>query len=184
MEIIKGKLDKKLIRKLKAGDEVLYTGTVYTARDQAHKRLVDAVRERKKMPFVLKDAIIYYTGPTPSKDKNKIGSCGPTTSSRMDKFTPALLGAGVGAMIGKGNRSKEVIGAIKKMKAVYLLAVGGAGAYLSKRVKSAKVIAYKDLGPEAIHRLEVEKFPLIVGIDSRGNNIYSRKSQVTGEEDI
>jgi fumarate hydratase subunit beta len=172
MRVIKGKLTKSIKIKLKTGQEVLYSGTVYTARDQAHKRLSEAIRKKKKLPIDLKDAIIYYTGPTPSKYRNKVGSAGPTTSSRMDKFTPVLLNAGVGALIGKGNRSAEVVNSIRKNRAVYFLAVGGAGAYLGKRIKEAKIVAYKDLGAEAIYKMEVRDFPLIVGVDSRGKNIY------------
>ena len=174
MKIIKGKLTKSVRIKLKVGQEVLYSGVIYTARDQAHKKLTQVIRKRKQLPIDLKDAIIYYCGPTPSRFKNKVGSAGPTTSSRMDKFTPALLNAGVGALIGKGNRSRKVKDSIRKNKAVYFLAIGGAGAYLSKRIKKAKVIAYKDLGSEAIYELSVEKFPLTVGIDTRGRNIYRR----------
>lgn len=161
-------LSKKVIDQLKAGDEILLTGTIYTARDQAHKRLV----ETRKLSFSLRDQIIYYCGPTNTPKGKVIGSCGPTTSSRMDKFTPQLLKLGLKGMIGKGERSKEVINAIKKHKAVYFLAPAGCGALLAKKVKSAKIIAYKDLGPEAIRKLEVKDFPLIVGIDSKGGNIY------------
>ena len=175
MRIIEGKLTKPVKVKLKIGQEVLYSGTIYTARDQAHKRLNEAIQRKKKLPIDLKGAIIYYTGPTPSKFKNKVGSAGPTTSSRMDKFTPVLLNAGVSALIGKGNRSKEVVDSIRKNRAIYFLAIGGAGAYLSKRIKEAKIVAYKDLGAEAIYKMEVKDFPLIVGVDARGKNIYKDK---------
>jgi fumarate hydratase subunit beta len=168
-------LSQQIINQLKAGDEVLLTGTIYAARDQAHKRLIEAINKRKKLPIALKGQIIYYCGPTNTPKGKVIGSCGPTTSSRMDDFTPQLLKAGLKGMIGKGARSKEVIKAIKKNKAVYFLAPAGCGALLAEKVKSAKVIAYKDLGPEAIRRLEVKDFPLIVGIDSNGRSVYVTK---------
>ena len=174
MKMLKNNLTKNVRTKLKVGEEILYSGVLYTARDQAHKRLVESLRKGRKLPIRLKDIIIYYTGPTPSKNKSKVGSAGPTTSSRMDKFTPILLKAGVAALIGKGDRSRSVIDAIRKNKALYFLAIGGAGAYLGKRIKSAKVVAYRELGAEAIYRLEVENFPLIVGIDTLGRNIYTR----------
>ena len=159
-------------KKLKAGDEVLLTGTVLTARDAAHKRLYELIKKGKRLPLNLKDAVIYYCGPTPAKPGRPIGSCGPTTSSRMDLFTPHLIGLGLSGMIGKGDRSPEVIHAIKKHRSVYFLAIGGAGALLSTKVRSAKVVLFADLGPEAIYKLEVKDFPLIVGIDSKGKNIY------------
>ena len=176
MKRINKLLDKNVIANLKTGDKVLLTGTVYTARDQAHKRLVEAVKQGRKLPIPLKGQIIYYCGPTPPQKGKIIGSCGPTTSSRMDEFSPILLKAGLKGMIGKGSRSKEVVSAIKKYKGVYFLTYAGCGALLSKYVKSAKAIAYKDLGPEAIYKLEVKDFPLIVGIDVRGNDIYKRAS--------
>jgi fumarate hydratase subunit beta len=160
------------IQNLKAGDRLNFSGVIYTARDQAHKRLVEAIKGRKKLPIDLKGAVIYYCGPTKTPKGKIIGSCGPTTSSRMDEFTPALLKAGLKGMIGKGSRSKEVIRAIKKYKAVYFLAYAGCGALISKYVKKVRPVAYKDLGPEAILKLEVKDFPLIVGIDSKGGNIY------------
>lgn len=162
------------ISKLKAGDAVFLSGSIYTARDQAHKRLVEAIKRKKKLPVDLAKAVIYYCGPTQAAKGKIIGSCGPTTSSRMDEFTPALLKAGLGAMIGKGRRSREVVEAIKQKKAVYFLAYAGCGALISKYVKSKKLIAYPDLGPEAIYRLEVEDFPAIVGIDAKGRNIYGK----------
>ncbi len=174
MKTLKAKLTKSIRTKLRIGQEILYSGTIYTARDQAHKRLVEAIKMKKKLPIDLKDAIIYYCGPAPSKSKTRIGSAGPTTSSRMDKFTPVLLNAGVGALIGKGNRSKEVVDSISRNKAVYFLAIGGAGAYLGKRIKEAKIVAYRELGAEAIYKMEVEDFPLIVGVDARGKNIYNK----------
>lgn len=161
------------LKKLKCGEEVLLSGVIYTARDKAHKEVARLIKEKKPLPLDLKGAIIYYAGPTPIRPDGTFGSCGPTTSSRMDSFTPALLNAGIGAMIGKGRRSREVRAAIKKHKAVYFLATGGAGAYLAKRIKSVKLIAFKKFGPEAIYRLEVEDLPLIVGIDSKGKDIYA-----------
>jgi len=160
------------MQNLKAGEKVLFSGTIYTARDQAHKRLAEAIKKHQKLPIDLKGAIIYYCGPTKTPKGKIIGSCGPTTSSRMDEFTPALLKAGVRGMIGKGRRAKEVIAAIKKYKAVYFLTYAGCGALLARSVKKAKIAAYKDLDPEAILKLEVNNFPLIVGIDAKGRNIY------------
>jgi fumarate hydratase subunit beta len=179
MKIIHTSSIKENISALKAGGKVLLSGIIYTARDQAHKRLVEAIKKGKKLPINLKGAVIYYCGPTKTPKGKVIGSCGPTTSSRMDAFTPALLKAGVSGMIGKGGRSPEVKKAIKKYKVVYFLAYAGCGALLAKYVLSAKPVAYKDLGPEAIYKLEVRDFPLIVGIDTRGRSIYkSHKSQV------
>jgi fumarate hydratase subunit beta len=143
---------------------VLLNGPLLTARDAAHKRLADSLKSGKKIPVLLKGETVYYVGPTPHRKGEAIGSCGPTTSSRMDPFTPLLLKNGLIGMIGKGERSKEVNMAIKKHKAVYFITIGGAGAYLSEKVKSAKVIAYKDLGPEAIYRLEIKDFPAIVEV--------------------
>jgi fumarate hydratase subunit beta len=165
-------LDDKTINVLRAGNEVLFSGIFYTARDQAHKRLIEAVKTRKKLPFDLRNQIIYYCGPTNTPKGKIIGSCGPTTSLRMDKFAPQLLESGLKGMIGKGVRSVEVVKAIKKYKAVYFLAPAGCGALLAEKVKSAKIVAYKDLGPEAIRRLEVKDFPLIVAIDKNGGNVY------------
>lgn len=162
------------MKDLKAGEWFNYSGILFTARDQAHKRLVEAIKKGKKLPLNLKGAIIYYCGPTKTPKGKIIGACGPTTSSRMDEFTPTLLKAGVKGMIGKGSRSKEVIAAIKKYKSVYFLTYAGCGALLSKYVKKVKVVAYPDLGPEAILKLEVENFPLIVGIDPEGRNIYGK----------
>lgn len=157
---------------LKAGDEISYTGKLYTARDQAHKRLVEAIRSGKRLPIDLKGQVIYYCGPTRAPKGRVIGSCGPTTASRMDEFTPVLLKAGIKAMIGKGRRSDEVIKAIKKHKAAYFLTYAGCGALLSQYVLEKKLAAYPDLGPEAIYELEVRDFPLIVAVDSKGRNIY------------
>jgi len=165
-------LEKKEVESLRAGDEVLLTGIIYTARDQAHKRLVEAISKDKKAPIDLKGAVIYYCGPTPAPREKVIGSSGPTTSRRMDEFTPVILKRGVIAMIGKGSRSKEVVEAIKKYKAVYFLAYAGCGALITKYVKKNRAVAYKRLGPEAIYKLEVEDFPLIVGIDAKGRSLY------------
>jgi fumarate hydratase subunit beta len=165
-------LTKDKIKELHSGDYVYITGTVYTARDAAHKRLSEAMQRGETLPFDVKDEIIYYLGPTPAKEGQVIGSAGPTTSSRMDKYTPALLDLGLGGMIGKGKRSEEVISSIIKNKCVYFAAVGGAGALLSKCIKEAKVIAYEDLGTEAIRKLRVENLPVIVVIDEEGNNLY------------
>jgi len=165
-------LREEEINCLKAGDKVLLTGIIYTARDQAHKRLVCAINQKKRLPIDLSGRVIYYCGPAPAPKGKVIGSCGPTTSSRMDEFTPALLRAGLKAMIGKGRRSPEVVSAIKKYRAVYFLTYAGCGALLSNFVKEARVLAYPGLGPEAIYKLEVEDFPLIVGVDSKGRDVY------------
>jgi len=168
-------LTKPIRAKLRCGEEVLLSGTVYTARDTVHKKLAEAIRNRKTLPIALKDAVIYYCGPTELRAGGCFGSAGPTTSSRMDEFTPLLFKKGLGAMIGKGSRSEKVKNLIKKKKAVYFLAAGGAGAYLAKRIVSAKKIAFKKLGTEAVYKLTVRDFPLIVGIDSRGKDIYEKK---------
>ena len=165
-------LNEEIVRELKAGDYVYITGTIYTARDAAQKRIYENMLEGKEIPLELKNQIIYYLGPSPAKEHQVIGSAGPTTSSRMDKYTPLLLENGLKGMIGKGKRSIEVIESIKKNKSVYFAAVGGAGALLSKCIKKSKVIAYEDLGTEAIRELEVENLPVIVVIDSEGNNLY------------
>lgn len=164
----------KNIENYKAGTKIELTGVIYTARDQAHKRLVDLIENQKELPVDLNNACIYYCGPCPTDPNRIIGSCGPTTSSRMDVFTPTLLEHGVKVLIGKGNRSKEVKESVKKNKAVYLLATGGAGALIAKKVKKSELVAFEDLGPEAVYKLYVEDFPLIVGIDSFGNNIFER----------
>lgn len=169
---IKAPLKEEDVLLLKVGDEVLLSGIIYTARDQAHKRLSEEIKKGKKLPFDLKGQIIYYCGPTGTPRGKVIGSCGPTTSSRMDVFTLVLLKNGIKGMIGKGNRSQEVIAAIKKYKSVYFLAPAGCGAFLAKRVRKSSVVAYRDLGPEQILKLEVKNFPLIVGIDARGGDIY------------
>lgn len=174
MKKIKIPLKTEDIKNLKVGDEVVLTGTIYTARDQAHKRLVAAVKNRKRLPFDLKGQVIYYCGPAGRPKGRVIGSCGPTTSSRMDEFTPVLLEAGLKGMIGKGDRCKEVKAAIKKYKAIYFLAYAGCGALLAKYVKSKRLIAYSELGPEAIYELEIVDFPVIVGIDSCGASIFGK----------
>ena len=160
---------------LKSGQKILFSGIIYTARDQAYKRLAEAIRLSEKLPIDLKGKIIYYCGPTKTPKGKVIGACGPTTSSRMDEFTPILLKEGLKGMIGKGARSKEVVQAIKKYKAVYFLTYAGCGALLARCVKKVKPVAYRDLGPEAIYQLEVRNFPLIVAIDAKGRNIYDAK---------
>ncbi|MCG2713148.1 MAG: FumA C-terminus/TtdB family hydratase beta subunit [Candidatus Omnitrophica bacterium] len=172
MKRLIGPLTKEKVSGLKSGQEVLYTGIMYTARDQAHKRLIDLMEKGKPLPFDVKGKIIYYCGPNPAPKGKVIGSCGPTTSSRMDKFTPRLLDIGLLAAIGKGERSPDVVKAIKKNRAVYLLAYAGCGALLSGYVKKRKLVCFKDLGAEAVFVLEVKDFPLIVAIDSKGVNIY------------
>ena len=171
-------LDDKMVNDLRAGDMVYLTGVIYSARDAAHKRMIEALDGGEKIPFDIKNTVIYYLGPTPAREGQVIGSAGPTTSSRMDKYTPKLLDLGLKGMIGKGKRSSEVIESMKKNNAVYFAAVGGAGALLSKTIKSSKVIAYDDLGTEAIREMYVEDFPAIVVIDSTGANLYARGSQV------
>jgi fumarate hydratase subunit beta len=171
-------LDEETIIKLKIGDKVLLKGIVYTARDQAHKRIVDelekAGRENRKpkLPFLLEGQVIYYAGPAPSRPGMVIGPAGPTTSGRMDPYTPILLKKGLKGTIGKGRRSKDTIEAMKKYKAVYFVAVGGAAVLISKRIKRVETVAYEDLGPEAIYRLQVEDFPLIVANDIYGNDLF------------
>ncbi|MBM3255098.1 MAG: TRZ/ATZ family protein [Candidatus Omnitrophica bacterium] len=172
MKKINTPLLKKEIEKLKAGEKVLLSGVIYTARDSAHKRLAQAIARGRAFPFDLKGQIIYYCGPTPRPKGRIIGSCGPTTSSRMDAFTPALLKAGIIGMIGKGRRSAAVVEAIKKYRGVYFLAYAGCGALISKYVKKMELTAYKELGPEAVYRLEVCDLPLIVGIDTTGRSLY------------
>ena len=158
--------------KIKAGDRVCLSGIVYTARDAAHKRIKSMLDNGESLPFDLNDALIYYAGPTPTPEGLAIGSCGPTTSSRMDKFAPQFLDCGLKGMIGKGPRSKKVIEAIIRNKAVYFCATGGAGALASKHIKSCEVIAFDDLGCESVKKLVFDRFPLIVGIDSLGNSIF------------
>lgn len=166
-------LTKELIQTLEAGDRVLLSGVVYTARDAAHERMAREFAQGKPFPFELRDQAIYYAGPCPAKPGQVIGSCGPTTAGRMDAYTPLLLDHGLGAMIGKGVRSQVVIDAMQRNTAVYLGAAGGAGALIAQCIKKAEVIAYPDLGTEAIRRLEVEALPLVVLVDCRGNDLYT-----------
>ena len=165
-------MSREQARTLKSGDSVLLSGVIYTARDAAHKRLCELVDAGKELPLDVKDSIIYFVGPTPARPGEAIGSAGPTTSYRMDAYSPTMIEQGQTGMIGKGKRNEEVIAAMKKHGAVYFGAIGGCGALLSKCIKKAEVIAYDDLGAEAIRRLEVEDFPVIVIIDSEGNNLY------------
>ena len=160
------------VKDLKSGDSVLISGVIYTARDAAHKRLCELAAEGKELPFDVKESVVYFVGPAPAKGDQVIGSAGPTTSYRMDAYSPTMIELGQTGMIGKGKRSPEVIEAMKKHGAVYFGAIGGAGALLAKCIKKAEVIAYEDLGAEAIRRLEVEDFPVVVIIDSEGNNLY------------
>lgn len=162
------------LEKLSVGQKVFINGTLYTARDAAHKRLFELVANKKELPFDIQGAIIYYVGPTPPKPGMAIGSAGPTTSFRMDPYAPTLIAQGLKGMIGKGARSKEVREAMKKFKAVYFAATGGAGALISKSIKKAEIVAYEDLGPEAIRKLEVENFPVIVVNDLYGNDLYEQ----------
>lgn len=163
------------IKELSAGEEVLINGTIFTARDAAHKRLITLINNNEKLPVDLVNQILYYTGPTPAQAGKAIGSAGPTTSSRMDRYTPQLIKtSGLRGIIGKGNRSPEVIQSFIEHECVYFAAIGGAGALLSKSIKSAEVICYEDLGAEAIYKLTVENFPAIVAIDCKGNNLYMR----------
>ncbi len=173
---------KEEIQDLRAGDYVYLTGVIYTARDAAHKRMDEALSEGKELPLDIKNQMIYYMGPSPAREGRPIGSAGPTTASRMDKYAPRLLDLGLGGMIGKGKRSQAVQDAIVRNKAVYFAAVGGAGALLSKCIKKADVIAYDDLGTEAIRRLEIEDLPAIVVIDSEGSNLYETAVEEYAEE--
>lgn len=157
---------------LRAGDYVYLTGIIYTARDAAHKRMQETLDEGKDLPFSVDRNVIYYMGPSPAREGRPIGSAGPTTASRMDKYTPRLLDMGLGAMIGKGKRTQDVMDAIVRNGSVYFAAVGGAGALLSQRILKSEVIAYEDLGAESIRKLEVKDFPVVVVIDSQGNNLY------------
>ncbi|MDR1522923.1 MAG: FumA C-terminus/TtdB family hydratase beta subunit [Endomicrobium sp.] len=164
------------LNSLKAGRKILFSGTIYTARDAAHKRIINLLDSgnKDKIPFNLTNSAIYYCGPTPTKPGNIVGACGPTTSSRMDVFTPRLLKEGIKVLIGKGDRSKEVENSIKKNNAIYFIVTGGVAALISKSVIKADLIAFEDLGPEAIYRFEVKDMPLIVAIDNLGNNIFVR----------
>lgn len=159
---------------LKSGDTLYITGTIYTGRDAAHKRLIELVDKGEPLPFDIRGQFIYYVGPTPARPGSAIGSAGPTTSNRMDAYSPKLIALGLKGMIGKGNRSAEVIESIKKYKAIYCAATGGAGALISKSIKKSEIIAYEDLGPEAIRKMEVENFPVIVINDIYGNDLYDQ----------
>ena len=165
-------LTREATTRLRAGDSCLLTGVLYTARDAAHKRLCEAVARGEELPFDLKDAVIYFVGPSPAAPGQIIGSAGPTTSCRMDAYSPTLIALGQTGMIGKGSRSPEVVAAMKEYGAVYFGAIGGCGALLSRCIKKCEVVAYADLGPEAIHRLVVEDFPVTVVIDAMGNDLY------------
>ena len=165
-------LTREAARSLKAGDSCLISGVIYTARDAAHKRLCDLLKEGKELPLDLKDTVIYFVGPTPARPGEPIGSAGPTTSYRMDAYSPLLIQQGQTGMIGKGKRGSEVVDAMKQYGAVYFGAIGGCGALLSNCIKKSEIVAYEDLGAEAIRRLEVVDFPVIVVIDSEGNNLY------------
>ncbi len=170
-------LTKEKIKALSAGDKVLLTGTVYTARDAAHKRLTEMKKKGEPLPFEIENAVIYYTGPTPARPGEVIGSAGPTTSYRMDAYAPELMDMGQSAMIGKGPRNDEVKAAMVRNGAVYFAAIGGAGAVMAGCVKNAEIIAFEDLGPEAIRKLEVEDMPLIVAIDSEGRDLYRKEGR-------
>lgn len=169
---IKTPITEQITADLHAGDYIYITGTIYVARDAAHKRMMEVLDAGKELPIPIKDATIYYMGPSPAREGRPIGSAGPTTASRMDKYAPRLLDLGEKAMIGKGKRTKEVIEAVVRNHAVYFAAVGGAGALLSKCITKSEVVCYDDLGAEAIRKLEVENFPVIVVVDSEGNNLY------------
>ena len=165
-------ISKEDAKSLKAGDYVYLTGTIYSARDAAHKRMKETMDAGESLPLEIKDTVIYYMGPSPAREGRTIGSAGPTTSSRMDKYAPKLLDMGLGAMIGKGKRNQAVLDAIVRNQSVYFAAIGGAGALLSKCITSSEVIAYDDLGAEAIRKMEVKDFPVVVVVDSEGNNLY------------
>ena len=170
-------LSREAARNLRAGDSCLISGVIYTARDAAHKRLCQLVEEGKELPMELRDSVIYFVGPTPAKPGQAIGSAGPTTSYRMDAYSPTLIEKGLTGMIGKGKRGPEVVAAMKEHGAVYFGAIGGCGALLSKCIQKAEIVAYEDLGAEAIRRLEVVDFPAVVVIDSLGNNLYESGRQ-------
>lgn len=165
---------KKSSESLKCGDKILLTGTIYTARDAAHKRFKEIIDNGDRLPFEITDAVIYYAGPTPAPNNKPIGSCGPTTSGRMDSFTPELLDLGLGGMIGKGERNQSVVDAVVRNKAIYLCAIGGAGALAYNCIKSCRVIAFEELGCESVKKLYVEKFPLIVANDCHGGDIFKQ----------
>ena len=172
-------LTEEKIKDLKAGDQILLSGTIYTARDAAHKRLVELIEKGGNLPFEIKNSCIYFVGPTPTRPGEKFGSGGPTTSGRMDKYSPVLLDLGLRAMIGKGYRSDEVKKSIVKNRAIYFGAIGGTGAAISKCITKCEIIAFDDLGPEAIRKLEIEKMPLTVIIDSKGNDLYEMARKIS-----
>jgi fumarate hydratase subunit beta len=176
-KIIKTPLTEDTVKDLKAGESLYITGKIYTARDAAHKRMIDTLNNGGNLPIDIKNQIIYYVGPCPAKPGYVVGSCGPTTSGRMDLYAPKLLELGLKGMIGKGYRNKDVIDAIIKYHGVYFTTIGGAGALLAGKVKEARIIAYDDLGPEAIHEFVVEDFPVIVTIDMYGNNLYESERE-------
>ena len=176
--------DKETAKQLRSGDYVYLTGTIYTARDAAHKRMYEALEQGKELPFDIEGNVIYYMGPSPAREGRPIGSAGPTTSSRMDKYAPVLLDLGLKGMIGKGKRTDDVKKAIVRNDAVYFAAVGGAGALLSKSIVNSEIIAYDDLGTEAVRKLQVEDFPVIVVIDSEGNNLYETAIKAYREEEL
>lgn len=169
-------LTREEVQTLRAGDVVKVSGVIYTARDAAHKRMTEAVSRGEELPVDIKNAVIYYAGPSPAKPGAVIGSCGPTTSGRMDAYAPTMISLGESGMIGKGELGDDVIDAMKKYGAVYFGAIGGAGALISKSIKKVEIVAYEDLGAEAIRRLEVEDFPAVVVIDCKGNNLYRKNS--------
>ena len=179
---IQAPVSAEVVNELSAGDMVYITGTIYTARDAAHKRMDEALAEGKELPIDIKGNLIYYMGPSPAREGRPIGSAGPTTASRMDKYAPKLLDLGLGGMIGKGKRSKAVSDAIVRNGSVYFAEIGGAGALLSKAIVESEVVAYDDLGTEAIRKLKVEKFPAIVVIDSKGNNLYETADKLYNKE--
>jgi len=171
---IKTPLSKDLVKNFRIGDWILLSGIVYTARDQAHKRLLEMIEKGEKLPLNLENAVIYYTGPSPAKPGEILGSAGPTTSARMDKYTPLLLKLGLSGMIGKGERSEEVKSALKEFGGLYLVTIGGAGAYLSERVRKAKALLWQDLGPEAIYEFILEDFPCLVAYDAYGGDYFEQ----------
>lgn len=172
MKIFSPPLTNSELQKLKAGDQILLNGIIYTARDAAHQKLIQLIQNKKSLPFELTGSVLYYTGPSPTPPGKVIGSCGPTTSGRMDIYTPILLEQGVKILIGKGNRSAEVKQALQKNQALYCAATGGAGALLAKCVVKSEVIAFPELGPEAIHKLEIKNFPVTVILDTQGHDLY------------
>ena len=175
-------ITEEVTKKLKSGDYVYLTGTIYVARDAAHKRMIEALERGENLPIEIKDSTIYYMGPSPAREGRPIGSAGPTTATRMDKYAPTLLDLGEKAMIGKGKRSKEVMDAIVRNNAVYFAAVGGAGALLSKCVVKSETVCYEDLGAEAVLKMEVKDFPVVVVVDAEGNNLYETAIQEFCEE--